>query len=469
MKKTVNYSKKTTVDFQNASKRKENFMFGFKFLGNTHIPHNKKTTESSPVKMTPPTEVLLPMSQHIGAPATPIVKVGDEVKVGQLIAKPEGYVSAAIHAPISGKVTKIEDYQLYNGKTVPAVRIESDGLMTVSDEIAPPKVEDGESFIEAIKASGLVGLGGAGFPTAVKLGGAQKGAIHTVVVNVAECEPYITCDTITVMEQQNAICEGIDLLEKYIPSIQKVVFGVEANKPQCIAKLKDVFKENAKVSVTSLPSLYPQGAEKVLIYNTTKKVVPEGKLPADIGVLVINVTTLTVLANYIKTGMPLVEKCITVDGSAVNDPKNIIVPIGTTIQDVLAFMDVDLENVGKVLFGGPMMGVAAQSLEQSVEKRTNALTVLSVQDCVEHEATACIHCGKCVNACPMQLNPTGFSRALTMSKEEKMALLEENRINLCMECGCCSYVCPAGRPLVANNRLAKAELREYKAHLSTLK
>ena len=469
MKKTVNYSKKTTVDFQNASKRKENFMFGFKFLGNTHIPHNKKTTESSPVKMTPPTEVLLPMSQHIGAPATPIVKVGDEVKVGQLIAKPEGYVSAAIHAPVSGKVTKIEDYQLYNGKTVPAIRIESDGLMTVSDEIAPPKVEDGESFIEAIKASGLVGLGGAGFPTAVKLGGAQKGAIHTVVVNVAECEPYITCDTITVMEQQNAICEGIDLLEKYIPSIQKVVFGVEANKPQCIAKLKDVFKENAKVSVTSLPSLYPQGAEKVLIYNTTKKVVPEGKLPADIGVLVINVTTLTVLANYIKTGMPLVEKCITVDGSAVNDPKNIIVPIGTTIQDVLAFMDVDLENVGKVLFGGPMMGVAAQSLEQSVEKRTNALTVLSLQDCVEHEATACIHCGKCVNACPMQLNPTGFSRALTMSKEEKMALLEENRINLCMECGCCSYVCPAGRPLVANNRLAKAELREYKAHLSTLK
>lgn len=444
-------------------------MFGFKFLGNTHIPHNKKTTESSPVKMTPPTEVLLPMSQHIGAPATPIVKVGDEVKVGQLIAKPEGYVSAAIHAPVSGKVTKIEDYQLYNGKTVPAIRIESDGLMTVSDEIAPPKVEDGESFIEAIKASGLVGLGGAGFPTAVKLGGAQKGAIDTVVVNVAECEPYITCDTITVMEQQDAICEGIDLLEKYIPSIQKVVFGIEENKPQCIAKVKEYFKGNGKVSVVTLPSLYPQGAEKVLIYNTTKKVVPEGKLPADIGVLVINVTTLTVLANYIKTGMPLVEKCITVDGSAISNPKNIIVPIGTTIRDVLAFMDVDLENVGKVLFGGPMMGVAAQSLEQPVEKRTNALTVLSLQDCVENEATACIHCGRCVYACPMNLNPTIFSKALNMPKEEKMAVLEENRINLCMECGCCSYVCPAGRPLVANNRLAKAELREYKAHLSTLK
>ena len=469
MEKTVNCNKKCTDISKNAPKRKENFMFGFKFLGNTHIPHHKKTTESSPVKMPVPGEVLLPMAQHIGAPATPIVKVGDEVKVGQLIAKPEGYVSAAIHAPVSGKVTKIEDYQLYNGRTVPAIRIESDGLMTVSDEVAPPKVVDGESFIEAIRSSGLVGLGGAGFPTAVKLDGAKKGAIHTVVVNVAECEPYITCDTITVMEQQDAICQGIDLLEKYIPSIQNIVFGIEENKPQCIAKVKEYFKGNGKVSVVTLPSLYPQGAEKVLIYNTTKKVVPEGKLPADIGVLVINVTTLTVLANYIKTGMPLVEKCITVDGSAVNNPKNVIVPIGTTLREVFTFMGVDLENVGKVLFGGPMMGVAAQSLEQSVEKRTNALTVLSLEDCVEHEATACIHCGRCVHACPMQLNPTIFSKALTMGKEEKMAVLEENRINLCMECGCCSYVCPAGRPLVANNRLVKAELRDHKAHLSTLK
>lgn len=444
-------------------------MFGFKFLGNTHIPHRKKTSESSPVKMSSPGEVLLPVSQHIGAPATPIVKVGDEVKVGQLIAKSEAYVSASIHAPVSGKVVKIEDYLLYNGKTVPAIRIASDGLMTVSDEITPPQVTDFESFIEAVKKSGLVGLGGAGFPTAVKLDGAKKGTIHTIVVNIAECEPYITCDTITVMEQHDAICEGIALLEKYIPSTQKIVFGVEENKPECIARLKADFKNNAKVSVVTLPSLYPQGAEKVLIYNTTKLVVPEGKLPADVGVLVINVTSLAFLANYIKTGMPLVEKCITVDGSAVKDPKNVIVPIGTTISDVLAFVGVDSEDIGKVLFGGPMMGVAAHSLEQSVEKRTNALTVLSPQDCVEHEATACIHCGRCVKACPMRLNPTAFSKALAMGTEDKMAKLEESHINLCMECGCCSYVCPASRPLLPNNRLAKAELREYKAHQSTLK
>ena len=444
-------------------------MFGFKILGNTHIPHNKKTAESSPVRMTSPGEVLLPVSQHIGALATPIVKVGDEVKVGQLIAESSGYVSTAIHSSVSGKVIKIEDYLLYNGKNVPAIRIESDGLMTVSDEIAPPQVTDFDSFIAAVRASGLVGLGGAGFPTVVKLDAAKKGTIHTIVVNVAECEPYITCDTITVMEQHEAICEGVAILEKYIPSAEKFIFGVEKNKPECIAKLKDAFKENAKVSVATLPSLYPQGAEKVLIYNTTKLVVPEGKLPADVGVLVINVTSLAVLANYIKTGMPLVEKCITVDGSAVKEPKNVIVPIGTSIRDVFAFVGVDSESVGKVLFGGPMMGVAARSLDQPVDKRNNALTALSVQESVEREATACIHCGRCVSACPMQLNPTVFSKALDLGTEDKMARLEENRINLCMECGCCSYVCPANRPLLPNNRLAKAALRDYKAHQSTLK
>ena len=444
-------------------------MFGFKFLGNTHIPHNKRTAESSPLRMTSVGEVLLPVAQHIGAPATPIVKVGDEVKVGQLIAESAGYVSSAIHSSVSGKVVKIEDYLLYNGKTVPAIRIQSDGLMTVSDQITPPQVTDLDSFIGAVRTSGLVGLGGAGFPTAVKLDAAKKGTIHTVIINVAECEPYITCDTITVMEQYEAICEGIAMLQQYIPSAEKFIFGVEQNKPECIAKLKDTFKDNSKVSVATLPSLYPQGAEKVLIYNTTKLVVPEGKLPADIGVLVINVTSLAFLANYIKTGMPLVEKCITVDGSAVTEPKNVIVPIGTSVRDVLAFVGVDNETIGKVLFGGPMMGVAAHSLDQTIEKRTNALTVLGVQDAVEREATACIHCGRCVKACPMQLNPTAFSKALDLGTEEKMAKLEENRINLCMECGSCSYVCPASRPLLPNNRLAKAALRDYKAHQSTLK
>ena len=444
-------------------------MFGFKFLGNTRVPHHKNTAESSPVKMTLPDELLICTAQHIGAPATSIVKVGDEVKVGQLIAESSGFVSAPVHSPVSGKVKKIEDCLLFNGQVVPAIRIQNDGLMTVSDEVKPPVVSDFDSFINAVRASGLVGLGGAGFPTAAKLAAAKNNTIHTIIVNVAECEPYITSDTITVMERVESICRGIKLLETYIPTVQKIIFGVEKNKPACITKLTEAFKENSKVSVVALPSLYPQGAEKVLIYNTTRKIVPEGKFPADIGIIVINITTLATLADYMETGMPLVEKCITVDGSAVKNPMNLIVPVGATVRDILAFVGVDTEDIGKVLSGGPMMGVAAYSYEQAIDKRTNALTIMTQQDCVERTVTACIHCGKCVEACPMFLNPTIFSKALDMNTEDKMAKFDEYRINLCMECGCCSYVCPANRPLLANNRLAKAELRSYKAHQSTLK
>ena len=444
-------------------------MFGFKFLGNTHVPHHKNTAELSPVKMPTPAEVLLPVSQHIGAPATPVVKVGDVVKVGQLIAEQTGYVSAPVHASVSGKVVKIENCLFPDGKEVPSIRIESDGLMTVSETVVPPCVEDVDSFLAAVKASGLVGLGGAGFPASVKLDAVKKGGIHTIVINAAECEPYITSDTRTMLDKPDEICEGIAILKKYVTTAEKFVFGIEKNKPACIAKMKEIFKDDPQVSVVSLPALYPQGAEKILIHNTTGAVVPEGKLPADIGVLVMNVTSLAVLAHYIKTGMPLVEKCVTVDGSAVSDPKNVIVPIGASVRDVLTFAGVDLEKVGKVLFGGPMMGIAICSLDEPIGKRTNALTVMTVEDSREREATACIHCGKCVDACPMKLDPCALSKSLNYGTEDQMARLEEYRINLCMECGCCSYVCPANRPLVQNNRLAKTALREYKARQSALK
>ena len=445
-------------------------MFGFKFLGNTHIPHRKSTAELAPVKMPIPKEVLVPMSQHIGAPAAPAVKVGDEVKVGQIIGEQSGYVSSPVHSPVSGKVTKMESYLTSDGKEVSAVRIESDGLMTAAEGIAPPDVHDLESLIEAVRASGLVGLGGAGFPTSVKLDAAKKGGIHTVVINGAECEPYITSDTRTMLDKPESIYFGISVLERYIPTVQKFVFGIEKNKPECIKEMARVFQDNPKVSVVPLPSLYPQGAEKVLIHNTTRLVVPEGKLPADIGVLVINVTSLAVLANYIKTGMPLVEKCVTVDGSAVREPKNVIVPIGTSIRDVLEFAGVSEDEIGKVIFGGPMMGIAVYSLDEPINKRTNAITVMTVKDAIPRDATACIHCGRCVEACPMLLTPTAFTKALDLPvNDDRMASLEEYHVNLCMECGCCSYVCPANRPLVQNNRIAKAALRDYKAHKSTLK
>ena len=422
------------------------------------------------VKMTPPKEVLLPMSQHIGAPATPIVKVGDEVKVGQLIAEPSGYVSSPIYSSVSGKVTKIDTYLRPDGRTVPAIKIESDGLMTLAEDITPPDVHDFDSFVAAVRSSGLVGLGGAGFPTSVKLDAVKKGEISAVVINGAECEPYLTSDTRTMLDSSELIYDGITLLEKYVPSVEKFIFGIENNKPACIEEMARIFQDNAKVSVKPLPSLYPQGAEKVLIYNTTGRTVPEGKLPADVGVLVINVTSLAVLAKYIKTGMPLVEKCVTLDGSAVKEPKNVLAPIGTSIRELAEFAGGLTDDVGKVLFGGPMMGVAAASLDEPISKTTNGITVLNIADSVGRDATACIHCGRCVETCPMSLNPTAFSKALNIENtEDRMARLEEYSVNLCMECGCCSYVCPASRPLVQNNRLGKTALREYKAHKASLK
>ena len=445
-------------------------MFGFKFLGNTRVPHSKSTADMQPVKMASPKEVLLPMSQHLGAPATPVVKVGDEVKVGQLIAEANGFVSSPIYSSVSGKVTKIEPFTTTQGAEVSAVRIESDGLMTVCEDITAPEVTDLDSFLAAVRNSGVVGLGGAGFPTAAKLNAAKNGNIHTVVINGAECEPYLTSDTRTMLDDSKYLYEGIMLLDKYVGTVEKFYIAVEKNKPQCIEELARVFQDNPKVTISTLPTLYPQGAERVAIYNTTGTVVPEGKFPTDVGVLIINVSTLAFIAKYIETGMPLVERCVTVDGSAVAEPKNLIVPIGTSVGDVIEAAGGLKEEAGKVLYGGPMMGNPASSLESPVIKTTGGLTVLTVKDATEPDATACIHCGKCVDACPMGLYPTNFTKALDIaSTEERMARLEELSITLCMECGCCSYVCPARRPLVQNNRLAKSSYRTYKAHQATLK
>ena len=445
-------------------------MFGFKFLGNTRIPHHKNTSAMPPVKMPPPNEVVLPTVQHIGAPATPIVKVGDEVKVGQLIAEASGYVSSNIHASVSGKVTKIESYLTHAGKTVPTIRIQSDGLMTPDESIAPPAISDIDSLITAVRASGIVGLGGAGFPTSVKLDAIKDGRIDTIVINGAECEPYITSDARTMIDSSDLIYKGIELFKKHAPDIKKYVFGVENNKPEAIAELNRVFAADDKVTVKVLPSLYPQGAEKVLVYNTTGLTVPEGKIPADIGIVILNVTTLAAIAKYAESGMPLVEKCVTVDGSAVNKPKNVICPIGTSIRDLLAFVDGLSEEPGKVLFGGPMMGIPACSLDEPITKQTNAITVLTEKDAKEKQVTACIHCGRCVSACPLNLVPTEFTKALNIDNiDDRIAKLEEYSITLCMECGCCSYVCPANRPLIQNNRMAKNSFREYKAHKAELK
>ena len=445
-------------------------MFKFQFLGKTHIPHRKNTASMAPVRMTPPAEVCIPMDQHIGAPATPIVKVGDEVRVGQRIADATGYVSAPIFAPISGKVTKIEPCLRMNGSFVTAIRIAGDGQMTPAEDLTPPAITDVDSLSDALRACGMVGLGGAGFPTAVKFDAAKKGGIHTIIINAAECEPYITSDARTMMDQADLIRDGITLFRRVLPTVKKYVIGIENNKPDCIKKMKDTFGDDKTVTVFSLPSLYPQGAEKVLIHNTTGLTVPAGKLPADVGVIVINVTTLASFAKYVKTGMPLIEKCVTVDGSAVKNPQNVIVPIGTSIRDLIEFTGGFAEEAAKIIYGGPMTGRTVASTDEPILKTTNAIIALAQKDVLEQNATACIHCGRCIDACPHHLNSTAFSKALEIpNKDESMARLEEYSINLCVECGCCAFVCPAKRPLIENIRVGKAALKDYKAHKASLK
>ena len=428
-------------------------------LGKLHVPHRKNTAGMSAVRMTPPESVLIPMSQHIGAPATPVVKAGDKVYVGTLIGEASGYVSANVHSSVSGTVKKIESYLASNGKSIPAVLIESDGEMTPDPAIAPPEVNDFESFNAAVRASGLIGLGGAGFPASVKLDAEKKGIIKKVIINAAECEPYITSDTRTMLDDTADVVCGIELLEKYL-SAEEYIIGIESNKPECIAKMREVFANDAKLRVEALPSTYPQGAEKVLIFNTTGLVVPEGGLPSDVGCMVMNVTSLAFIAKYVKTGMPLVEKCVTVDGSAVKNPMNVIAPVGASIESIIEFTGGYSEPAGKVLYGGPMMGIAAYSTEDPIFKNTNAIVAMSVSEALPKMQNPCIHCGRCVEICPIGLNPTAYAKAMNIADAaERAQRLTADKVNLCIECGSCSYVCPSARPLVENNRLGKAALR----------
>jgi electron transport complex protein RnfC len=397
---------------------------------------------------------------NIGAPAKPVVKAGDEVKVGQLIAEAGGFVSSPVYSGVSGKVKKIDDILLFTGQTCQAIVIESDGEQTPYEGIAAPEVTDFQSFIDAVKNSGVVGLGGAGFPTAVKLN-VDPDKVDYICINGAECEPYITADTRTMLDDSQLLVDGIVLLQKYLKP-GKVYIGIEDNKPKCISKLRDMVKDLKDVEVAALPALYPQGGEKVLIHNTTGRIVPEGKLPIDAGCVVINTSTLVTIARYVQTGMPLVEKYVTVDGSAIANPQNVIAPIGTSVKDVVDFCGGFKCEPKKIVLGGPMMGVAVPDVETPIVKNTGAILAFDEKDATPPETTACIKCGRCVSHCPLNLMPAAIETAYNLKSGERLKAL---KVNLCMECGCCAFVCPAKRPLVQVNKLAKGELNKYNAKL----
>ena len=347
---------------------------------------------------------------------------------------------------------------------VDAVVIDSDGEMRPCETIAPPKCNSLEELLAAVRESGLVGLGGAGFPAAVKLKVPAGKKIDTIIVNCAECEPFITADYREAMENSWDVLSGVYALWEML-GVDRVLIAVENNKPEAIRILTDIAESDTRdpedhVRVLTLKSRYPQGAEKVLVQACTGRKIPQGGLPADVGCLVINITSVSFISRYLKTGIPLVTKRITVDGSAVTNAKNVIVPIGTPIRDVIAFCGGYSCTPGKLLMGGPMMGMSLVDDSLPVLKQNNAILAFSQEDAVLPEPTECIRCGRCVSACPMKLMPTSIAHMVKIKNVEELQALN---VMTCMECGSCAYVCPARLQLVQSMRLGKGMVRAASA------
>lgn len=433
-----------------------------KNISSLKLQHHKNTAAVESVRVSPPKEVVLPMNMHAGAPAVPVVEVGDHVFVGQLIARDEGKISSPVHATVSGTVKAIEPVQS-GGRMVQAIRIESDGRMEADPNMKAPDVRDLDSFLDAVRCSGVVGLGGAAFPLQGKLDAVRRNKIQTVLVNGAECEPYITSDHRMMVEHSDLIVKGVALLKEYLQA-ERFVIGIENNKPDAIAKLTAAFADDDAVEVRALPSIYPQGAKQVLLYNVTGKVVKGGQRLASLGVIIINVSSLAKMANYMETGMPLVDRIVTVDGSAVKEPKNLVVPIGTSVDYLVEQVGGLTCEPGKILIGGPMLGVALSALDEPIVKATNAILIMNQKEAQLSEPSACIRCGRCVANCPVSLNPAGLAKAFEKEDEnERFRLLEAGSINQCIECACCAYVCPANKPLMELNKQAKRFVKKYKA------
>ncbi len=425
--------------------------------GGTYLPHHKNTSKFESVVFPAPKRVIIPLRQHIGATCEPTVKKGDTVYVGTLIGDIDRLVSAPIHSSVSGTVEKIEAIPMTDGSTCDAVFILSDGNMTPDPNLKPPVIKTKDDLIKAARDCGLVGLGGAGFPTHVKFRVKDDIHLDTLIVNGAECEPYITADERCCLEDYNDILEGVYLI-KDILGIDKVIIAIENNKEDSIKKLyeiaTDTRDEDDTVKVMRLKTKYPQGAEKVIIYSTLKRKVPMGKLPSDVGCIVMNVTSVAALYRYIKTGMPLVSRRLTVDGTAIEEPKNLIVPIGTLVSEVLSFCKMGDNEPTRIIMGGPMMGTSVPGTDFVIGKTNNA--VLAFYESSVPPTTPCIRCGRCAAGCPMKLNPASIEQAMQAGATDNYKKLYAD---YCMECGSCAFNCPARRPLVQVMRMAKKELR----------
>ncbi len=416
------------------------------FNGGIHPYDGKDLSKDKPIKeVLPKGDLVYPLSQHIGAPAKPIVEKGDRVLTGQKIAEAGGFVSAPIYATVSGTVKAIEPRRVVTGDSVMSIIVENDGLYEEVEYVKPKPLEEmtREEIIECVKEAGIVGMGGAGFPTFIKLSPKEPEKIDYVIANCAECEPYLTSDYRRILEEPEKVVGGLKVSLQLFENARGIL-AVEDNKPDCIEILKNLVKDEPRISVKELKTKYPQGAERQIIYATTGRAINSSMLPADAGCVVNNVDTVVAIYHAVIEGKPLMHRIVTVTGDAIADPRNFIVRIGTNYHELVEEAGGFKQEPVKVVSGGPMMGFALFGLDVPTTKTASALLCLTEDEVSRMEPSACINCGRCVEVCPGRVVPKLLADYAEHYDEE--AFLSHNGMECC-ECGCCSFICPAKRPL----------------------
>lgn len=418
----------------------------FTFKGGVHPNDGKELAKNKPiVELLPKGDLVYPLSQHIGAPAKPIVKKGDKVLKGQKIAEAGGFVSAPLYASVSGTVKTIEPRVTPTGMKAESIIIENDGLYEEIEypEVKPLEELTKEDILNIIADAGVVGMGGAGFPTRVKLSPKEPEKIEYVIANCAECEPYITTDYRRMVESPEHLVEGMKIILRLFDNA-KAIFAIEDNKMDCVKKLKELTKDEPRMEVKALQTKYPQGSERQLIYATTKRAINSSMLPADVGCVVDNVETIIHIYNAVVKGLPSMESIVTVSGDGVVSPGNFKVYFGTNQRELVEAAGGLSEGAEKVIAGGPMMGFAMYTLDVPVTKTTSAIVCMKKDEVSKVESSACINCGRCVEVCPSRIVPSRLAVLAERGEEDKF--VKQNGLE-CMECGSCSYVCPAKRQL----------------------